>query len=128
MLNSILIVDDSPVARMIMKKCLPANHTFSIHEASDGKKGLDKYLEQRPDLTFLDLTMPVMDGFQTLAEIKRNNPAAVVIVVTADVQEKVLQRVSSLGALHTVKKPPSKASILDALQQAATALSAQESS
>ncbi|MCD6526756.1 MAG: response regulator [Desulfuromonas sp.] len=128
MLSSVLIVDDSPVARMIMKKCLPANHGLTVYEAGDGKQGVKQYLKQCPDLTFLDLTMPVMDGFQALTEIKKNNPKAIVIVVTADVQEKVLQRVAALGALHTVKKPPSKATILDALQQATAALEIQESS
>nr|WP_320115517.1 response regulator [uncultured Desulfuromonas sp.] len=122
MLKSILIVDDSPVARMIMKKCLPADHGLTIYEASNGQEGVAQYEAQKPDVTFMDLTMPVMDGFQALAEIKKKDPQAVVIVATADIQEKVLSRVATLGALHTIKKPPSKAALKEALDLAASAL------
>ncbi len=128
MLKSLLIVDDSPVARMIIKKCLPAEHDLTIYEASNGKEGVEKYLQHQPNLTFMDLTMPVMDGFKALTAIKKNNPNAIVIVTTADVQEKVLQRVSALGALHVIKKPPSKATVIKALQQATTALEIQKPS
>ncbi|WP_321531035.1 response regulator [uncultured Desulfuromonas sp.] len=122
MLKSILIVDDSPVARMIMKKCLPADHGLTIYEAGNGQEGISQYETHKPDLTFMDLTMPVMDGFQALAKIKQNYPQAVVIVVTADIQEKVLRRVATLGALHTIKKPPSKSALQEALDLAESAL------
>jgi two-component system chemotaxis response regulator CheY len=128
MLKTLLIVDDSPIARIIIKKCLPAKHGLTIYEASNGKEGVEKYLQYQPNLTFMDLTMPVMDGFEALIEIKKNNPNAIVIITTADVQEKVLRRVSDLGALHVIKKPPSKTTILKALQQATTALEIQRPS
>lgn len=122
MLKSVLIVDDSPVARMIMKKCLPPDHGLTIYEASNGKEGVDKFLLHKPDLTFMDLTMPVMDGFQALDTIKKYDSDALVIVATADVQEKVLSKVSAMGALHTIKKPPSRASIAEALDLANSAI------
>lgn len=122
MLKSVLIVDDSPVARMIMKKCLPSANELTILEASNGKDGVEKYLLHKPDVTFMDLTMPVMDGFQALSTIKRHAPQAIVIVATADIQEKVLRKVSTMGALHTIKKPPSKASVAEALQLATNAM------
>ncbi|EAT14675.1 response regulator [Desulfuromonas acetoxidans] len=122
MLKSILIVDDSPVARMIMKKCLPADHGLTIYEAANGQEGISQYEAHKPDVTFMDLTMPVMDGFQALAEIKQKYPQAVVIVATADIQEKVLSRVATLGALHTIKKPPSKSALQEALDLAESAL------
>ncbi|PLX90055.1 MAG: response regulator [Desulfuromonas sp.] len=122
MLKSILIVDDSPVARMIMKKCLPTDHGLTIYEASNGQEGVERYFSHKPDLTFMDLTMPVMDGFQALSTIKQRDPDAVIIVATADIQEKVLSRVTTLGALHTIKKPPSKEALKDALERATQAL------
>ncbi len=125
MLKSILIVDDSPVARMIMKKCLPPDHGLIIYEANNGKEGVEKFLLHKPDLTFMDLTMPVMDGFTALSTIKKHDPQAIVIVATADVQEKVLRKVSTMGALHTIKKPPSKASVSEALQLATSAMEGQ---
>jgi len=122
MLKSVLIVDDSPVARMIMKKCLPPDHGLTLYEASNGKEGIEKFLQFTPDLTFMDLTMPVMDGFEALAAIKEHDPQAIVIVATADIQEKVLRQVSEMGALHTIKKPPSKDRVSEALQMATSAM------
>jgi len=117
MLKSLLIVDDSPVARMIIKKCLPPEHGLQIYEAGNGQEGVEKYQAHNPDLTFMDLTMPVMNGFEALASIRSLDPDAVIIVATADIQEKVIQRVKDLGALYTMKKPPSKKSLAEALER-----------
>ena len=117
MVKSLLIVDDSPVARMIIKKCLPANHGLQIYEAGNGKEGVEKYQEYKPELTFMDLTMPVMNGFEALESIRTFDPDAVIIISTADIQEKVIERVRTLGALYTMKKPPSKKSIQEALER-----------
>jgi two-component system chemotaxis response regulator CheY len=116
--EKVLIVDDSPVARMIVKKCLPKPRAFEVFEAGDGREGLAKFRELRPDITFLDLTMPVMDGFEALAEIRKVDPAAVVIVLTADIQQKTVDRVMAAGAVTVVPKPPSTELIEEALVKA----------
>jgi len=121
MLKSLLIVDDSPVARMIIKKCLPPEHDLQIYEAGNGQEGVEKYQAHNPDLTLMDLTMPVMSGFEALASIRSLDPDAVIIVATADIQQKVIQRVKDLGALYTMKKPPSKKSLAEALERATQA-------
>ncbi len=121
MLKSLLIVDDSPVARMIIKKCLPTDHELQIYEAGNGKEGVEKYHEYKPDLTLMDLTMPIMDGFKALECIRTADPDAIIIVSTADIQEKVIQRVQTLGALYTMKKPPSKKALEEALRRGAEA-------
>ncbi len=73
MTKKLLIVDDSPIARKIMKKILPKEDGFEIFEATNGLEGLNKFKEIRPDITFMDLTMPVMDGVEALEEIKKIN-------------------------------------------------------
>ena len=118
MIAKILIVDDSPVSRKIMKSCMPADKEYEFFEAGDGKSGIDKYVELRPDVTFMDLTMPVMDGMQALQEIIKIDPKAVVIVCTADVQMKTIFKVMNLGALMVVRKPINKQAIDDALRKA----------
>ena len=62
----------------------------------------------KPDLTFMDLTMPVMNGFQALEEILKFDPKAMVIILTADVQIKAVAKAHDLGAFSVLKKPPSK--------------------
>lgn len=116
--KKVLIVDDSQVSRLIVKKCLPKGEDFEVFEAGDGREGLEKFKETAPDITFLDLTMPVMDGFQALAEIKKANPAAVVIILTADIQQKTIDRVMAAGAAMVVPKPPSAEIIEESLAKA----------
>lgn len=102
----ILIVDDAMAARMMLKNCIPAEDNHEIEEASDGSQGLEKFKSFKPDLTFLDLTMPVMDGFETLEKIKQLDPAAIVVVLTADIQKKSIEKVEALGAYTVLKKLP----------------------
>ncbi|UCD66804.1 MAG: response regulator [Deltaproteobacteria bacterium] len=118
MIEKILIVDDSPVSRKIMKSCIPEDKGYELFEAGDGQSGIDKYQEFQPDLTFMDLTMPVMDGMQALQEIIKIDPRAVVVVCTADVQMKSIFKVMNLGALMVVRKPINKQAIEDALRKA----------
>jgi two-component system, chemotaxis family, chemotaxis protein CheY len=115
MIKKVLLVDDSPISRKMMKSCLPKEREFEIFEAGDGLAGLESYKQNAPDVTFMDLTMPVMDGVQSLHEIIKFDKDAVVIVCTADVQVRSLDKVRETGAFHIVKKPPSKESINQAL-------------
>lgn len=122
MIKKILIVDDSPVARTIVKKCLPKDRDFELTEASNGQEGVQKFKEVRPDLTFLDLTMPVMDGFDALKAIKEEDNLAVVMVLSSDIQIKTVEKVVTLGADMVIPKPPSAESIQEALTKAAKLL------
>lgn len=101
-----------------MKTCIPQDRGYELSEAGDGQSGIDKYQLLNPDLTFMDLTMPVMDGMQALQEIIKIDPKAVVIVCTADVQMKTIFKVMNLGALMVVRKPINKQAIDDALRKA----------
>jgi len=117
MINSILIVDDSPISRKIVRKCLPKDREFELFEAGDGLAGLEKFKEVGPDVVFLDLTMPVMDGFQALKEIKKHNKDAVVIVQTADVQLRTISDVMDSGAFTLLRKPLSVEAVAEVLRQ-----------
>ena len=57
---------------------------------------------------FLDLTMPTMDGYQTLEAIRKDDLPIMVIVVSGDIQPEARERVKKLGAIDFVKKPVDK--------------------
>lgn len=116
--NSLLIVDDSPIFRRILKSCVPDDRSYEIVEASNGQEGLDLFLSIRPRITFLDLTMPVMDGVTCLRRIREADPRAVVVISTADVQARSVELVLGLGALSVLKKPPTKERFLEVLTEA----------
>ena len=101
-----------------MKSCLPKDRDYEIFEAGDGLAGFEAYKEIRPDVTFMDLTMPVMDGFEATGKIMEFNRDAVVVACTADIQIKSITSILGMGAFMVVKKPPSKETIEDALSQA----------
>jgi len=117
MIHRILIVDDSPVARKMLKSCLPDDREYEIREAGNGAEGVELYKKFSPDITFLDLTMPVMNGYKTIPEIRKINPDAMIIVLTADIQPKSIAEVISLGAFTLLKKTARKESIQDVIAQ-----------
>ncbi len=101
-----LITDDSKLARLTLLKSLkPLVGESKIFQASNGKEALKIINDEKPDVVFLDLTMPVMDGYQVLPEILKINPNTKIIVVSADIQEKSKKIVIDLGALLHIQKP-----------------------
>lgn len=127
MIKKILIVDDSPIARKMLKSCLPKDEGLEYHEAGDGKEGVEKYQGIRPDVTFMDLTMPVMTGFEAIEKIIAYDKDALIIVVTADIQMKAISKVMEAGAYMVLKKPLKKEELLSALQKAQDSLHQVES-
>lgn len=118
MIKKILIVDDSPVARKMLKKCIPNQDQYHIIEAVDGKEGVDKFIEFTPELVFLDLTMPVLDGYSALKQIKTIDKNAIVVILTADIQPKSLSLVMACGAYSVLRKPAQFHSINDIIEKA----------
>jgi len=112
--KKVLIVDDSRSARFFLRSCIPADHV-EILEAENGRDGVDRYFEVRPDLVFMDLTMPVMDGFDAVAAIRDRDPHATIVVLTADVQRRTMERIEAAGVAYVLKKPPRKESVREAL-------------
>ncbi len=101
-----LVTDDSKLARLTLVKSLkPLIGDDKIFQASNGVEALKIINNEKPNIVFLDLTMPVMDGYETLPKILKINPDTKVIVVSADVQEKAKKIVIDLGAQLHVQKP-----------------------
>lgn len=117
MINKILIVDDSPVARRMLKMSIPKDQGYEIFEAVNGQDGVAKFQELNPDIVFMDLTMPVMDGYKATETIKKLDKNAIVIVTTADIQPKSIASVMELGAFTLLKKPAKAESIKEAISK-----------
>ncbi|GDY28073.1 MULTISPECIES: response regulator [unclassified Agarivorans] len=107
----ILICDDSNLARKQMARSLPPGWDVEISFAKNGQEGVDLIRAGKGDVVFLDLNMPVMDGYEVLEEVQKNDLPALIIVVSGDVQPEAYNRVKQLGALDFIKKPTNKAKI-----------------
>lgn len=104
----IMIVDDSIVARMSVKACIPKDQDHILAEAGDGFKALELFKSFNPDVTFLDITMPDKSGLEVLEELRKDYPAAIVIILSADIQKQTQEKARQFGAFSIVKKPPIK--------------------
>jgi CheY-like chemotaxis protein len=102
MRKKILVVDDDELLRRIYKAMLSGE--FEVIEAVNGKEGVEKYISHLPDLVLMDIKMPVMDGITATKEIKRINPDAVVVGVTAYAPE-LGEDTLSAGAKTVIPKP-----------------------
>jgi CheY-like chemotaxis protein len=113
----ILIVDDSLAARMLMSSFFEGIESYQIFEAANGEEAVNIYKKEKPDITFLDLTMPVMNGFEALKVIREFDPHASVIILTADIQKKTVERIMELGAYTVIKKLPRKEKIFEIMEE-----------
>ncbi|MCU0936598.1 MAG: response regulator [Gammaproteobacteria bacterium] len=101
----VLICDDSSFARKQMARALPADWPVEVTLASNGEEALRGVRAGRAEVLFLDLNMPVMDGYQVLEAIRREDLNTLVVVVSGDVQPEAQERVTRLGALAFLRKP-----------------------
>lgn len=105
MSKKVLIIDDEPLVRRSLRRALESQ-SFLVHEAVDGKQGLQVWEQVHPDLVFLDILMPGLTGPQVLAELKpelRNQSK--VVLISAYSGEYNLESAKSLGADHFIPKP-----------------------
>nr|WP_262374977.1 response regulator [Pseudomonas sp. WS 5019] len=100
-----LVCDDSNMARKQLIRALPAEWPVTLSQASNGEEALALIRQGQGQVMLLDLTMPVLDGYQTLAALRAEGLSSQVIVVSGDVQEEAVRRVRELGALAFIKKP-----------------------
>jgi DNA-binding response OmpR family regulator len=91
----ILIVEDELPMRTALEDCL-AGEGFRVISASDGERGLERALKEKPDLVLLDVMMPRLDGFAVCAELRRVGRTVPVLMLTAKGQ--VRDRVTGLDA------------------------------
>ncbi|MBU2878752.1 response regulator [Aliiglaciecola lipolytica] len=105
MSTKILICDDSGFARKQMARALPRGWDVSISFAENGEQAIKMIKAGKADLVFLDLNMPVMDGYQTMQVIKEQDLPSLVIVVSGDVQQQARSRMQQMGALDFIRKP-----------------------
>ena len=113
----LLICDDSNMARKQVARSLPADWDVEITFAGNGEEGLDAIRQGKGEMVFLDLTMPVMDGYTVLEQIKQQQLKCIVIVISADIQPQARDRVMASGALEFIRKPINSEKLLAVLQQ-----------
>ena len=100
-----LIVDDSVFARKNLTKILEAFGCQVAGEAIDGSAAIDDYDRLLPDLVFMDITMPNVEGIEAAGQIVRLHPDARVIMVSSVGYQENIVAALQKGARHFVQKP-----------------------
>jgi len=102
-----LVVDDSKISRKWLIEMIPKKivDNAEIIEGCNGEEAIALYEEHKPDVVFLDITMPVVDGFEALERIRAMDKDALVVMISADRQKTTKEKVLSLGASALISKP-----------------------
>lgn len=111
-----LIVDDEPVARRVLREELEVQEAVEVvGEAENGETALEQISSTRPDIVFLDIDMPVMNGFELLGRLNGGHLPAFVMVTAYD-QHAI--RAFEAGAVDYLLKPISQQRLTQALERA----------
>lgn len=114
-----LITDDSRMARKMLIKSLRdlINEEDEIIEATNGLEAVAAYKEHTPKICFMDLTMPIMDGFEAVLNICQYDSKAQIIIISADIQEGSINKARENGAIGFIKKPINQKNLSEMLKK-----------
>ena len=115
----ILIADDEPSLRLLVRATLNANKFFELIEASDGNEALNKAQNDLPDLILLDVMMPGLSGFEVCERLK-NDPKTkniVIIMLTAKGQQSDRDWAISVGTDYFLTKPFSPIELFNLIEK-----------
>jgi len=102
--KNVLVADDAAFMRMMLGNMI-TSIGCNVITATDGDDAVQKFQQFLPDLVTLDLTMPIKSGLQALQEIKKINPDAKVIVISAMGQRDMVIKAIQSGANDFIVKP-----------------------
>lgn len=117
----VLVVDDNPVARFLIKEMIESSGHQMIAEAENLAETIKAYQEHKPDVVTLDLSLVQDDGMSILKELRKIDAKAKILVVTGNSQKRVLDQVIEAGAAAFLNKPFHIEDLLGALQKVAGA-------
>lgn len=116
-MKRVLIVDDAAFMRISIRNIITKNGYEVVGEAGNGGEAVQKYTELRPDIVTMDITMPEVNGLEALKQIRKIEPGAVVIMVSALGQESMVRDAVMAGAKGFVVKPFKEETIMAALSK-----------
>jgi len=102
----ILVVEDEDHVSKLLMAWLEFKGYQNIQLANNGHEGVEKYKQSRPKIVFMDLEMPIMNGYDSSREIKRYDPTANIVLITANPQNPFARKLLDEGyASGIIPKP-----------------------
>jgi two-component system, chemotaxis family, chemotaxis protein CheY len=100
-----LVVDDSEFARRNMKKILTSVGGEEAGFAANGREAIEQYMKLKPDLVFMDITMPEMEGVEAVQGILHRDASAKIVMVSSNGYQEMIKAALESGAKHFLTKP-----------------------
>lgn len=118
-MKKILIADDSEFMRNVLRENI--NKSFpdcQIFEAATEAEAIERFTKEKPDLTLLDIIMPEKEeGIEVLTQVKKTDPHALVIMITAVGSNRTIEKCKAQGAADYVIKPFDEAEVVKVLKK-----------
>lgn len=100
----IMVVDDEPFIREMMEEFLSLQG-HDVFSASSGEEAISQLADKDPDMVLLDIWLPGINGFETLARIKEVNPKVRIVMLSAFGDEDTVNEALEMGASFYLQKP-----------------------
>ncbi len=121
MKKKVLIVDDSMLIRNGLKLMFKKTGNWETITAKNGKEGIEKIIENKPDIVVMDVEMPIMDGITALKEIRKlktegkieRNLPVIILSGTMYQNDENVRRAKMFGATDVMAKPEGKSSTIN---------------
>ncbi len=116
-LVSVCVVDDDQDTVAVFCEYLAIKDIEVLGKGYDGRAAVELYKKLKPDIVLLDVMMPEYDGFYALKEIRKINPKAKVIMVTADLTSDTEKKLVELKASAMIYKPYEIDSVIETIER-----------
>ena len=119
MTKKVLLADDEEDILVLVSATLGGDDRYSLVLARDGEEALQRAREEKPDLIFLDVMMPKMDGFEVCSVLKSESDTkhVKIVMLTAMAQELDKQKAEQAGADFYFTKPFSPTALLNKVEE-----------
>ncbi len=119
---SAMVVEDETVANELLSSTFK-NFFYEVSSAFNGKEALKLYDEQHPDIIFIDIIMPEMDGIELSRKIRELNPNQIIIVISASNDIQKISESIEIGVNSFIQKPIDTKKIIELLTNVTSMIS-----
>ena len=116
--NKIILIAEDDLDVLESTQYILLDEGYEVVTAHDGREAVEKYKKYEPDITFLDIRMPTLDGYEAFFDIKKHDPNAKIVFITAFViDNQKTKQAKDMGLLDLLYKPIEFKEIIKIIQK-----------